>query len=153
MLHDLLYSLVFSSYDFPSLSSKSTFIAHPHLLVRAIIERWVPTLVATSGSHWAKTLLKVTLAGRNRSLVSHTSTCGWAIILPPKHIRTISSVRFHPSSSITPFNLVSECVFILATMAGSSSISSVGILPIGWRAANLKALTPHFTRPWIQPFI
>ena len=27
----------------------------------------------------AKTLLKVALAGRNRSMVAHTSKCGWAI--------------------------------------------------------------------------
>ena len=31
-----------------------TLIAHPHLLVQATNERWVPTLVTTSGSHSLK---------------------------------------------------------------------------------------------------
>ena len=49
-------------------------IAHPHLLVRATSERWVPTPVATNG--WlslAKSILKVALVGRNRSMVTRTT--------------------------------------------------------------------------------
>ena len=55
-------------------------IAHPHLLVWVIIERRVPTLVATSGCHW---LNKVSPTGGNRSLVARTNKCGWAIT--PSH--------------------------------------------------------------------
>ena len=47
--------------------------------MRATIKRRVPTLVATSGSlSLAKTLQKVALVGRNRSLVARTNKCGWA---------------------------------------------------------------------------
>ena len=56
-------------------------IPHPHLLVPGHQQmvststgcnQWLPSL--------AKTLLKVALAGGNRSLVAHTSKCGLAII-------------------------------------------------------------------------
>ena len=54
-----------------------------------------PPTVTGAGHHWtvstnigcnqwlslAKTLLKVTLAGRNRSMVARTNKCGWAISL------------------------------------------------------------------------
>ena len=52
-------------------------------LCRATSERSVPTRVATC-NQWlslAKTLLKVTLTGGNRSLVARTSKCGWANLL------------------------------------------------------------------------
>ena len=39
----------------------------------------VPTLVATSGSHWLNRILKVAPAGRYRSLVANTSKCGWVV--------------------------------------------------------------------------
>ena len=55
-------------------------IAHPHLLMWANNERWVPTLAATN--QWfsmINLILKVVPIGRNRSLVANTSKCGWAI--------------------------------------------------------------------------
>jgi hypothetical protein len=55
-------------------------IAHPHLLVWVTSERWVPAVLATSGSHWLNQLWKCPLlVRRNRSLVARTSKYGWAI--------------------------------------------------------------------------
>ena len=71
-----------TTHDFGIDHSKSfgeVIIAHPHILVWATSERWVPTLVATSGSHWLKQLWKWPPVGRSRSLVARTSMCGWAI--------------------------------------------------------------------------
>ena len=53
-------------------------IPHPHLLVSDHQQ----TVSTSKGcNQWlslAKTLLKVALAGGNRSLVARTSKCGWA---------------------------------------------------------------------------
>ena len=50
---------------------------------------------------------------------------------------------FIPLHLLDPSIWWAECVFIHATMAGSSNISSVGILLIGLRTANTKG--PHAT--------
>ena len=58
-----------------------TLIPHPHILVCGH-QRTVST--SKGCNQWfslAKTLLKVALAGGNRSLVAHTSKHGWAITI------------------------------------------------------------------------
>ena len=67
------------NYKFIAQLKGNILIAHPHLLVRATNEWWVPALVATNASQWLKQLLKVALSCSNCSLVARTSKCGWAI--------------------------------------------------------------------------
>jgi hypothetical protein len=56
------------------------YIAHPHLLVRATSEQFLPTWSTfrhglASESHWLEPRV-----GTHRSLVTHTCKCEWAIM-------------------------------------------------------------------------
>ena len=70
----------FEKWTGTALSTRSS-IAHPHLLVRAAGERFLPTR-ATFRSVFASKG-HATSAGTHRSLVPRSSKCGWATSLTP----------------------------------------------------------------------
>ena len=68
-------------------------IVHPHLLVRAVS-------TSTGCNQWlllAKTLLKVALVGRTRSLVARTCKCGWAISCRDGALGPLEDARYEIS--------------------------------------------------------
>ena len=85
------------------------------------VEAYSPRTLTGAGHHWtvststscnewlslAKTLLKVALAGRNRSLIARTSKCGWAIRQRP---RLLSDDVLSESLSDMIIHKPGECV-------------------------------------------
>ena len=60
-------------------SNSCDLTAHPHLLVWATNQQFLPALVTSSWLSLVELELKVAPAGRSCSLLAHTSKCGWAI--------------------------------------------------------------------------